>query len=72
MILYMVFDSDMHISDLSLEQLLKTDSNHHGFKSSILHLWTTSSSQIHYQHLYLKHFLEVTQESEISTCGEHY
>ena len=55
---FVLFDLDMHIYDLSLEQLLKTYSNHHFFLNSILHLWTTSSSQTHYQNLSLKNSLK--------------
>ena len=68
----MVFDSDMQISDPSLEQLLKTYSNHHVLQNSILHLLTTSSSYTHYQNLSLKNFLGNLRVSEIPTYGEHY
>ena len=44
MLLYMVFDSDMHIFDLLVEKLLKTYSNHDVLQNSILHLWDTSPS----------------------------
>ena len=72
--LYVVFDSYMHIPDLSLEQLLKTYFDHHDFQRSIQHLWTTSSSQTHYQYFSLKQFLlkGSPRVSDISTCGEHY
>ena len=52
----MVFDSDMHISNLSLKQLHKAYFNHDVLQSSILHLRTTSSSCTHYQNLSLKEF----------------
>ena len=53
---FMVIDSDMYISDLSLKQLLKTYFHHHVIQSSILHLRTTLSSYTHYQNLSLKYF----------------
>ena len=68
---FMAFDSDMHISNLSLKQFLKTYFNHHVLQSSILYLRTTSSSCTHYQNLSLKDFWENSRISEIPSCGEH-
>ena len=69
---FVLFDLDMHIYDLSLEQLLKTYSSHRVLQNSILDLWTTSSSYTHYQSLSLNNFLGNSRVSEIPSCGEHY